>query len=51
MFINDFTTSYWLIILKGGLGGGVGVSKVVKSVDRFTQLKKTNASIYKKLDT
>jgi hypothetical protein len=27
------------------------VSKVVKSVDRFTQLKKTNASIYKKLDT
>ena len=37
--------------LAGGLGGGVGVSKVVKSVDRFTQLKKTNASIYKKLDT
>ena len=40
--------------LAGGLGdgvGGVGASKVVGRVDKFTQLKKTNASIYKKLDT
>ena len=37
--------------LAGGLGGGVGASKVVGRIDKFTQLKKTNASIYKKLDT
>ncbi|CAC9633671.1 hypothetical protein [uncultured Gammaproteobacteria bacterium] len=37
--------------LAGGLGGVVGASKVVGRIDKFTQLKKTNASIYKKLDT
>jgi hypothetical protein len=37
--------------LAGGLGGVVGASKGVGGIDKFTQLKKTNASIYKKLDT